>query len=60
MQTFIFEHGTLINKFMNELYYSSYKTQRDEGMSHENTVLIGLGNSQFLERYIAEQTLTLN
>lgn len=39
---------------LNELTYSSYKANRNYGMSHEQAVSIGLGNTDSLIRYNKE------
>lgn len=41
--------------FVKDLYYISYKTQRDLGMSHQQTVNIGLGNEARRLQYEQEK-----
>lgn len=42
---------------LNELMYSSYKANRDYGMTHAQAVSIGLGNTDALIRYNNEKSL---
>ena len=39
------------NSLMQKLLYSSYELNRDEGLTHEQLLSIGLGNDQFKEKY---------
>lgn len=41
--------------FVKDLYYISYKAQRDLGMSHQQTVNIGLGNEERRLQYEQEK-----
>jgi hypothetical protein len=38
-----------------DLMYISYATQRDNGMTHEQCLSIGLGNDWFNDRYNKER-----
>lgn len=55
MQIFQTNQGPLTQQgLLNTLMYSSYKAQREYGMSHEATVRIGLGTEALREQYEAE------
>ena len=43
-----------IKDLTKDLYYISYRTQRDNGMTHQQTVNIGLGNDARKEQYEKE------
>ena len=40
-----------INEIFEHLAYSSYESNRDEGLTHDQLLTIGLGNDKFKERY---------
>lgn len=40
-----------------DLMYCSYATQRDNGMSHEDCLKIGIGEESFKERYNQEKQI---
>lgn len=57
MNTIPTNKGNLsVSEIINELQYASYKANRGYGMTHENSVRIGLGNDAFKKRYEAELT----
>lgn len=43
-----------VSKLLGELSYTSYATQRDNGISHSQCMRIGLGQDSYEERYNQE------
>jgi hypothetical protein len=44
-----------IMEIIPDLMYTSYATQRDNGMTHEQCLSIGLGNDSYNDRYNKER-----
>jgi len=42
-------------KLIDHLTYCSYRSNRDEGMTHEQLISIGVGNKEMKEKYEKEK-----
>lgn len=61
MNTIPTNHGNLtVPEIMDCLMYSSYRTNRDLGCSHDGLVGIGIGNDAMKERYEREKQAANN
>lgn len=54
------EGDKTVPEIMDHLMWSSYKTNRDLGCSHEGLVRIGVGNDAMKERYELEKQKAIN
>jgi hypothetical protein len=43
---------------LNELMYSSYEANRDNGLTHSQLLSIGLGNTDMLIRYNSKKSIS--
>jgi hypothetical protein len=45
------------SQIINSLYYASYKSNRDEGVTHESLINIGIGNDAMKNKYETEKQI---